>query len=283
MTDSSEETTDVLTDVLTEEEIKSMNVYQRVHEIRKRVNYIQKDKTVDAPGAKYNAVTHDNVTALTRQHFIDFRVMISVQQSDGSVLQFRDGEKIKMHLYQGTYHIWFTNIDDPQDKFPYVYQAHGSDTGDKAPGKAHSYAMKYAVLKVLQIESGDDEEGRYSDRSTVTEYQIEKFHELVEAGNALPFLVFSKEVGQDVMVDLHNSFPQGKKTEGKELCRRLEEEGNMQVSQYAIEIHTMIDQDDQAGAMELWDELDDGEKRLVWGRLSIPDQGVLKQLKSGRG
>ncbi len=37
------------------------------------------------------------------------------------------------------------------------------DNADKAPGKALSYAKKYAVLKLFEIESGEDEESRFSD------------------------------------------------------------------------------------------------------------------------
>jgi hypothetical protein len=52
------------------------------------------------------------------------------------------------------------NADDPTDKFSIEIEAHALDHGDKAPGKALSYAKKYAVLKLLDIETGEDEEGR---------------------------------------------------------------------------------------------------------------------------
>jgi hypothetical protein len=35
------------------------------------------------------------------------------------------------------------------------------DNQDKAPGKALSYAKKYAVLKLFEIETGEDEESRF--------------------------------------------------------------------------------------------------------------------------
>jgi hypothetical protein len=44
--------------------------------------------------------------------------------------------------------------------FSLVIEAHAIDQGDKAPGKALSYAKKYAVLKLLEIESGEGEEER---------------------------------------------------------------------------------------------------------------------------
>ena len=48
------------------------NVYQRVNEVRKAVDYLIKDKKVES----YMAVTHDAVTAAVRGHFVEHGVMI---------------------------------------------------------------------------------------------------------------------------------------------------------------------------------------------------------------
>ena len=45
------------------------------------------------------------------------------------------------------------------------------DNADKAPGKAISYAKKYAVLKLFEIETGDDEESRYQPPETISQDQ----------------------------------------------------------------------------------------------------------------
>jgi hypothetical protein len=50
----------------------------------------------------------------------------------------------------------FANIDDPQDFIDVESCGHGIDTQDKGPGKAQSYAVKYALLKALGLETGDD-------------------------------------------------------------------------------------------------------------------------------
>ncbi len=52
------------------------------------------------------------------------------------------------------------NADEPTDFVTVPVCSHAEDQGDKAPGKALSYATKYAILKVLMLESGDDEESR---------------------------------------------------------------------------------------------------------------------------
>jgi hypothetical protein len=40
--------------------------------------------------------------------------------------------------------------------------SHALDNGDKAPGKAISYATKYALLKTFLLETGEDEESRHN-------------------------------------------------------------------------------------------------------------------------
>jgi ERF superfamily len=50
----------------------------------------------------------------------------------------------------------FVNIDDPADFFDVPTFGYGIDPQDKGPGKAMSYAVKYALLKALGLETGDD-------------------------------------------------------------------------------------------------------------------------------
>jgi hypothetical protein len=135
-----------------------MNIYQRINEVRKLVDYIQKDKKVEG----YMALTHDNVTSETRKHFVDQGIVIvphllrSVCKDTGTTTS-KGTPFVRM---EATYSFDFVNMDDPADRFTTEIEAHALDHGDKAPGKVLSYAKKYAVLKVLEIESGEAEEGR---------------------------------------------------------------------------------------------------------------------------
>jgi len=67
----------------------------------------------------------------------------------------------KQRLYEATFQIEFVNMDEPTDRIVTQQTAHALDNGDKAPGKAMSYATKYAILKLFNIETGEDEESRY--------------------------------------------------------------------------------------------------------------------------
>lgn len=136
-----------------------MNIYQKINEVRKALNYIQKDKSVSTGGGSYKAVTHDAVTALARKHFIDQGIVCVPNLVESHSDQKEDGAK--QSRYRATYTFDFVNCDKPEDKITVRIEAHAMDNADKAPGKAISYAKKYAVLKLLEIETGEDEESRY--------------------------------------------------------------------------------------------------------------------------
>ena len=130
----------------------------------KAVQYVQKDSSVTGMGGGYKAVSHVQVISVARQALVDNGVMIFPNQIKGEFLQMRDvnalPQPIKMGLYSGTYEINFVNIDDGNDKITATIEAHANDNGDKAPGKALSYATKSAILKVLSLETGENDESR---------------------------------------------------------------------------------------------------------------------------
>lgn len=144
------------------------NIYQRLNEVRKKVDYVRKEKRVGEGG--YLAVTHDQITALTRQHLIEHGILIlpSLVSSMVSATGTFTAKGIPFIRYEARYRFQVVNMDDPQDKFEVEIESHAMDQGDKAPGKALSYAKKYAVLKLLEIESGEEEEERAFQRSKVT-------------------------------------------------------------------------------------------------------------------
>ena len=135
------------------------NIYQRINEVRKMIGYVQKDKAVSTGGGSYKAVTHDAVTGMIRDALIKHGVVI-VPSVTSCVFHPKEPDA-KQRLYEATYDIEFVNIDEPTDRIVSKQSAHALDNGDKAPGKAQSYATKYAILKLFNIETGDDDESRY--------------------------------------------------------------------------------------------------------------------------
>jgi hypothetical protein len=136
-----------------------MNLYEKINEIRKKVDYIQKDKSVSTGGGSYKAVTHDAVTGILREHLIAHGIICipNLVKSESHAKE----EGAKQFRYDATYSFDFVNAETPAEKLTIIIEAHAMDNADKAPGKAISYAKKYAVLKLFEIETGEDEESRY--------------------------------------------------------------------------------------------------------------------------
>lgn len=143
-----------------------MNIFQRVNEVRKAVEYVRKDKRVGEGG--YLAVTHDAVTSLVRAHLITHGIVIvpTIISSSVQLTGTSTAKGIPFIRYEARYKFEVVNADEPQDRFSVEIEAHAIDQGDKAPGKALSYAKKYCVLKLCEIESGEEEEARETQTPT---------------------------------------------------------------------------------------------------------------------
>jgi hypothetical protein len=135
-----------------------LNIYQKINEVRKKVEYVKKEKAVES----YKAVTHDQITALTRDHFVELGIVIvpNVLRSAVKETGTTTSKGTPFVRLEVTYRFDVVNADEPTDRFSADIEAHAIDHGDKAPGKALSYAKKALTLKLLEIESGDDDEGR---------------------------------------------------------------------------------------------------------------------------
>lgn len=133
------------------------NIYQRLNAVRDAVKYLQKDADVQG----YKALTHDAVTAACRQHFIKNGVMVVPDQKSSETADVGTTKTgAPVIRYEAWYEVRFVNMDNPEDSVTVTLESHANDHGDKAPGKALSYAVKYAMLKLLSIETGESEEGR---------------------------------------------------------------------------------------------------------------------------
>jgi hypothetical protein len=140
----------------------TLNIQQRINEVKKKIDYIKKEKAVES----YKAVTHDQVTAMVRDYLVEFGINIfPVHVSSETVVtgQFTKSNAPYVRN-EVVYSFDFVNVDDPSDKYTATVEAHALDHGDKAPGKALSYAKKAVILKVFEIETGEDDESRYQEK-----------------------------------------------------------------------------------------------------------------------
>lgn len=127
-----------------EEIDRTRNIAQRIAAVMGEVDYVQKEKK---QGMNYSIVSHDAVTAkvrplLHKHGIVYYPRALSVNQNGNRT--------------EAVFTVRFENIDERTDYIDVETFGYGVDPQDKGPGKAMSYGVKYALLKVLGLETGDD-------------------------------------------------------------------------------------------------------------------------------
>ena len=157
----------------------------------KEVAYIRKDTTVQT----FKAVSYDYLISLVRPKFLEHGIVITTSQTkDETKEREKKWDKFSkteitdnQRLYIGTYEITFFNVEKPTDKVVVSMEAHALDAGDKGPGKAATYATKVAILKILSLECGENEESVNPEnrpgKPAITTQQAEQIKSRAEALN----------------------------------------------------------------------------------------------------
>ena len=86
----------------------------------------------------------------SKREIVDRDILQTKKEYNGQVTE---GNQIFLRI-ETTYK--FVNVEKPEETIEVITYGDGVDTQDKAPGKAMTYADKYALLKAYKIISGDD-------------------------------------------------------------------------------------------------------------------------------
>ena len=165
--------------------MSDLNIYQRINAVKNEVSYVKKDAKIQG----YTAVTHDQVTAVLRESMVKHGIVTTQSIISSTFVETGDatGKGTKWMLYTALYEIFLVNVDDPESVVRISVESQALDTGDKASGKAMSYAMKYALLKTFGLETGENEEGRQDDfrqkredKQLITEDEVGQLKKLIE-------------------------------------------------------------------------------------------------------
>jgi len=118
----------------------TLNIYQRINNIMKQGVYLKKGSAGQGTGAQYDELISKLAPLLSENG-----IVITAERN---------------YIFESDFTIHYINMDNPEDRFSTVIESHAMDAGDKAPGKAITYATKISMLKVFGIETGDNEESR---------------------------------------------------------------------------------------------------------------------------
>lgn len=124
---------------------EKQNIFQKILGVMSELDYIQKGpKTVNG---QYRYASHDQVTAAIHPYLVKYGIAVLPTVEEMT----QEGNRTIVKLA-----ISFINTDNAQDNFTCRFIGYGIDAADKGPGKAISYAYKYALLKTFCLETGDD-------------------------------------------------------------------------------------------------------------------------------
>jgi len=126
-----------------------MNIHQRLAKAMKKVTSIQKE---NKSGVPYPIVSHDAVTAKVRPELLESGIVYYPVD----VKHTQNGNRTEVAMT-----VRFVNAEKPEDFFDVQSFGYGIDSQDKGPGKAMSYAVKYALLKTLGLVTGEDSDYDY--------------------------------------------------------------------------------------------------------------------------
>lgn len=148
-----------------------MNIFEKMLHIQTEIPTVAKNLSVQTNGygGSYKAVSErdvkDAVKPLESKYGV-YSYPVEKDLIEQSFLETNTKNGVKKSFYireKVTYR--FVNVEKPEEFIDIVGYGDGIDTGDKAPGKADTYAGKYCLMSAYKISTGDD-----PDRDASQEY-----------------------------------------------------------------------------------------------------------------
>lgn len=142
-----------------------MNIYEKLSKITMEIATVAKNLQVETGvGKGYKAVSEGDVLAAVKpieakygvysfpaiRRIVDSGEIVTTKTYKG---ELQESKRLFLRV-ETVYR--FVNIEKPDEYVDVTVYGDGVDTQDKAPGKAMTYADKYALLKAYKIQTGDD-------------------------------------------------------------------------------------------------------------------------------
>ena len=128
-------------------ENKKLSIYQKILNVMKAVEYLQKDDNVEYLKTKYKAISEEKVTSTVRKQFVEQGLIMYPFEQEIS----KDGNITTTNT---KYRL--VNVDNPEESIVIASSGQGADSQDKGSGKAMTYSFKYALLRTFAIPTGED-------------------------------------------------------------------------------------------------------------------------------
>ena len=146
-------------------DVKEMNIYEKVSAITAEIGVVEKNLNVKvSSNSSYKAVSERDVLDAVKpieqkyrvysypanRKIVDCDVLTKETEYNGTITRTNTFFMRVETVYR------CVNIDKPDEFIETSVYGDGLDTGDKASGKAMTYADKYALMKAYKLSTGDD-------------------------------------------------------------------------------------------------------------------------------
>lgn len=145
-------------------EQKTLNIYEKMLAITSELSRVAKNLQVGEGKFAYKAVGEADILAAVRPLEEKYKVYsypVKREIVETGEMETKSGNKNIYLRVETTYK--FVNIEKPDEFIEMVSYGDGVDSQDKAPGKAMTYADKYALMKAYKIMTGDDPDQNMSE------------------------------------------------------------------------------------------------------------------------
>lgn len=147
-----------------------MNIYEKLEAITSELGTVAKNLDVDmGKGKSYKAVQEYDVLKAIKPLEEKYKVYsfpVDREIVDQYIVEKETQyglQKSQFMRIKTTYR--FINMEKPEEYIDTISYGDGIDSADKAPGKAMTYADKYALIKTYKIASGTDPDAEASPES----------------------------------------------------------------------------------------------------------------------
>lgn len=161
------------------------NIYQKILEVMKAIEYLNKDDHVEYKSTKYRAMSEEKVTTTVRKELIKQGLVVfpikQTVEKDGNITTTNT-----------TYRM--VNVEDPTDYIDLASSGQGADTQDKGVGKAMTYSFKYLLLRTFAIPTGEDPDKIASEQidDEMKRAEIKRLIEVTDTDTVVYLLAMSK-------------------------------------------------------------------------------------------
>lgn len=140
----------------------SLNIYQKLVEVRKGVLYLQKENQ----GHQFKYVSSSQTISALRENMDELGLLLvpSILEEHLHTKWANKDAGATEHMTELVVEFTWINAEKPEEKIVCRWYGQGLDTGEKGVGKALTYAEKYLLLKFFNIATDKDDPDAFQDK-----------------------------------------------------------------------------------------------------------------------